>query len=182
MDLKTQPCKSASHGKKRADWLKRDCLLLWSDGQKFIYLLQLCFQFRTGLEANKKGKYPLNCTESEWPLCMTPLSAGQCKLPQYTHFVEGWRRGGLSVNAIVCHLEEMEENLGPLETTNEITVISEGFGIISESSAALKWHTIEVNLQRSVHAKNLPPRSVTLKCIPARVSHLPGLLERSRHG
>ncbi len=47
---------------------------------------------------------------------------------------------------MLCNLEEMKEHLGPSETTDEITLISEGFGFISESSAALKWRTIEVNL------------------------------------
>lgn len=83
---------------------------------------------------------------------------------------------------MLCNLEGMKEHLGSSETTNEITLISEGFGFISESSVALKCRTIEVNLQRSVLAKNLPPHSVMPKSFPARVLHLRGLSERSRSG
>lgn len=79
---------------------------------------------------------------------------------------------------MLCNLEEMEENLGPLGATNEITLISESFGFISESSAAF-----EVPYNRSGSPvfgvlKNLPPRSTKLKSFPACVSHLRGLSQK----
>lgn len=66
---------------------------------------------------------------------------------------------------MLCNFERMEENLGPSETTNVITLISEGFGFISESSAFCSG----VQKKWIFSAKNLPPHSVTLKSSPASV-------------